>query len=129
MDSQIFLRNLFIRPKEEREYPCYRITKKGCEFIANKLTGTKGTESTARYVMGEELYSKPELDKKVNSAETERDNYKKRAEAAEETLKGFDGKDIRTITRERDEWKRKWKYNRNAQMKMSVERMRTTLNM
>lgn len=30
--------------------PCYRITRKGCEFIANKLTGTKGTAFTARYI-------------------------------------------------------------------------------
>ena len=30
--------------------PCYRITKKGCEFIAHKLTGTKGTIFTARYI-------------------------------------------------------------------------------
>lgn len=30
--------------------PCYQITKKGCEFIAHKLTGTKGTEFTAKYI-------------------------------------------------------------------------------
>lgn len=30
--------------------PCYLITKKGCEFIANKLTGTKATEFTASYI-------------------------------------------------------------------------------
>lgn len=30
--------------------PCYSITKKGCEFIAHKLTGIKGTEFTARYI-------------------------------------------------------------------------------
>lgn len=30
--------------------PCYQITRKGCEFIANKLTGVKGTEFTARYI-------------------------------------------------------------------------------
>lgn len=30
--------------------PCYCITKKGCEFIAHKLTGTKGTIFTARYI-------------------------------------------------------------------------------
>ena len=30
--------------------PCYRITKKGCEFIAHKLTGVKGTIFTARYI-------------------------------------------------------------------------------
>ena len=30
--------------------PCYLITKKGCEFIAHKLTGIKGTIFTARYI-------------------------------------------------------------------------------
>lgn len=33
-----------------RTLPCYLVTKKGCEFIAHKLTGTKGTEFTARYI-------------------------------------------------------------------------------
>lgn len=57
--------------------------------------------------IGEEVYSKGELDKKVKKAEEERDEYKVRAETAEETLKGFDGKDLETITKERDEWKEK----------------------
>lgn len=30
--------------------PCYLITLKGCEFIAHKLTGIKGTIFTARYI-------------------------------------------------------------------------------
>ena len=30
--------------------PCYLVTKKGCEFIAHKLTGVKGTEFTAKYI-------------------------------------------------------------------------------
>lgn len=29
---------------------CYQVTKKGCEFIAHKITGQKGTEFTARYI-------------------------------------------------------------------------------
>ena len=29
---------------------CYDITKKGCEFIAHKCTGKKGTVFTARYI-------------------------------------------------------------------------------
>ena len=33
-----------------RTLPCYRITKKGCEFIAHKLTGVKGTIFTVEYV-------------------------------------------------------------------------------
>ena len=32
------------------ERPCYQVTKKGCEFIAHKLTGVKGAEFTARYI-------------------------------------------------------------------------------
>lgn len=57
--------------------------------------------------IGEELYSTQELDKKIRKVETERDNYKGRAETAEETLKGFEGKDFDEITKERDEWKKK----------------------
>lgn len=30
--------------------PSYNITRKGCEFIANKLTGTKGTMFTAKFI-------------------------------------------------------------------------------
>ena len=33
-----------------RELPCYLITKKGCDMIANKLTGEKGVLFTATYV-------------------------------------------------------------------------------
>lgn len=30
--------------------PCYEVTKKGCDFIAHKLKGKKGTEFTAKYI-------------------------------------------------------------------------------
>lgn len=33
-----------------KERLCYNVTKKGCEFIAHKLTGVKGTKFTARYI-------------------------------------------------------------------------------
>lgn len=48
-----------------------------------------------------------EVEKKLKKAEADRDNWKQRAETAEETLKGFEGKDFDTITKERDEWKKK----------------------
>lgn len=35
---------------QNKVMPCYLVTKKGCEFIAHKLTGQKGTEFTARYI-------------------------------------------------------------------------------
>lgn len=44
-----FIDDTYIDNKGETR-PCYNITHKGCEFIANKLTGIKGTEFTARYV-------------------------------------------------------------------------------
>lgn len=44
-----FIENTYTDNKGEIR-PCYNITHKGCEFIANKLTGIKGTEFTARYV-------------------------------------------------------------------------------
>lgn len=36
--------------KNKQQRPCYNVTKKGCEFIAHKLTGVKGTEFTAKYI-------------------------------------------------------------------------------
>ncbi len=33
-----------------REQKCYKVTKKGCEFLANKFTGEKGVMFTARYI-------------------------------------------------------------------------------
>ena len=45
-----FFRESQYKDSTGRALPCYRITKKGCEFIAHKLTGTKGTIFTARYI-------------------------------------------------------------------------------
>lgn len=51
--SKIALPDFFKESEFEnrgKKYPCYQVTKKGCEFIAHKLTGVKGTEFTARYI-------------------------------------------------------------------------------
>ena len=53
------------------------------EKIGLKLTDEQ--KESIKKSMGEELYSKQELDKKVGKVETERDTYKERAETAEET--------------------------------------------
>lgn len=36
--------------EQNKQLPCYMITEKGCEFIAHKLTGQKGTKFTATYI-------------------------------------------------------------------------------
>lgn len=50
IDFSDFFTESTYRTEQGRENPCYNITKKGCEFIAHKLTGTKGTAFTARYI-------------------------------------------------------------------------------
>ena len=50
IDFSDFFTESTYRTEQGREKPCYNITKKGCEFIAHKLTGTKGTAFTARYI-------------------------------------------------------------------------------
>lgn len=36
--------------EQGKTLPCYQVTKKGCEFIAHKRTGVKGTAFTAKYI-------------------------------------------------------------------------------
>lgn len=47
--TDFFIESTYVTSQNKTQ-PCYNITHKGCEFIANKLTGIKGTEFTARYV-------------------------------------------------------------------------------
>ena len=47
--SDVFTESTYMNDRG-KEYPCYNVTKKGCEFIAHKLTGVKGTEFTAKYI-------------------------------------------------------------------------------
>lgn len=45
-----FFKESTYRTNQNKEQPCYLVTKKGCEFIAHKLTGVKGAEFTAKYI-------------------------------------------------------------------------------
>lgn len=47
--GDFFIENTYLDANNQRR-PCYEVTKKGCEFIANKLTGAKGVAFTARYI-------------------------------------------------------------------------------
>lgn len=39
-----FFTEFTYKTEQNKTMPCYLVTKKGCEFIAHKLTGVKGTE-------------------------------------------------------------------------------------
>ena len=47
--SDFFTESTYVN-SQNKKMPCYQVTKKGCEFIAHKLTGAKGTEFTAKYI-------------------------------------------------------------------------------
>lgn len=57
--------------------------------------------------VAENYITKAEHDKKIGKVETERDNWKSKAETAEETLKKFDGVDPETMQTELNTWKQK----------------------
>lgn len=61
--TDFFIESTYITSQNKIQ-PCYNITHKGCEFIANKLTGIKGTEFTARYV---NRFHELEEDNTINS--------------------------------------------------------------
>lgn len=53
-ESKIALTDFFqestYTTEQNKTLPCFLVTKKGCELIAHKMTGQKGTEFTARYI-------------------------------------------------------------------------------
>lgn len=50
LDSLIFFIPSTYIDKKGEVRKCYLLTKQGCEFVANKMTGKKGNQFTAQYV-------------------------------------------------------------------------------
>lgn len=50
LDSAMFFIESSYKNDNNQTYPCYLLTKQGCEMVANKLTGEKGILFTAEYV-------------------------------------------------------------------------------
>lgn len=65
------------------------------------------TEEQIKFVFAENGKDIAAEKKRAEKAEQDRDIWKKRAETAEETLQGFEGKDFEAIEKERNEWKEK----------------------
>ena len=53
-DNKIVVSDYFIpstyMTEQRREMPCYKVTRLGCDFLANKFNGEKGIIFTAKYV-------------------------------------------------------------------------------
>lgn len=63
--------------------------------------------ATINKAVAENYKTVSEVEKKTSKLESERDSWKQRAETAEETLKGFEGKDLNAMQKEIDDWKEK----------------------
>ena len=47
--SDFFIKSAYLN-SQNKEQPCYLLTRKGCDMVANKMTGEKGVLFTAAYV-------------------------------------------------------------------------------
>lgn len=65
-------------------------------------------ESDLTKEVAENYKTVAEFDKKVSKMQADIDKATERATSAEETLKGFEGKDFDSITQERDSWQKKY---------------------
>lgn len=93
--SDFFIESTYVNSQNKTQ-PCYQVTKKGCEFIAHKLTGQKGAVFTAKYINRfhemEDTIKKPktaiemlelqfnaikEVDSKVDSVDKDLQEFKK----------------------------------------------------
>lgn len=72
--------------------------------------------------VAENYKTSAEFEKKVNRLTEELNAEKDARKTAEDTLKGFEGKDFDAITRERDEWQRKHKELEESHKKEKEER-------
>lgn len=81
-------------------------------------------QADVKKALSEHYKNAKEVAKTLSKVEGERDDWKERAEAAEETLKGFDGIDPANIKTELAGWKKK----RRTQRKNSMRRSMTAIS-
>ena len=77
------------------------------------------TEEQISFVMAENGKDLKKLQKENDNLTTDRDTWKEKAEAAEATLKGFEGVDLETMQKELSDWKQKaTEAEKNAQAQL-----------
>lgn len=77
------------------------------------------TEEQISFVMAENGKDLKKLQKENDNLTSERDTWKEKAEAAETTLKGFEGVDLETMQKELSDWKQKaTEAEKNAQAQL-----------
>ncbi len=65
-----FIHSTYKAEGNKKDYGCYLLTRKGCDMVANKMTGEKGVLFTAEYVSKfEEMEKKLQQPKALNEKE------------------------------------------------------------
>lgn len=77
-------------------------------------------QADVKKALSEHYKNAKEVAKTLSKVEGERDDWKERAETAEETLKGFDGIDPANIQTELAGWKKKRRTQKKSLMRKSM---------
>lgn len=83
--QDFFIPSTYKVENNNKTYECYLLTKKGCEMVANKLTGEKGVIFTAKYVN-----RFAEMEKKIKLPKTDREILFLSVKVQEETAQRVD---------------------------------------
>lgn len=84
---QFFIESTYTT-KQNKIMPCYLLTKQGCEFVANKMTGKKGNQFTAQYVsLFNQMKQQIEIPSKFNIPKTLPEALRLAADQAEQLAK------------------------------------------
>ena len=116
IDFSDFFKESTYCTEQKKELPCYDVTKKGCEFIAHKLTGVKGTAFTARYI--NRFHDMEETIKQSQAVLTKNDDPFADCYISKQQLDASHGAWFRKnnwklkIIMERFEWTRKFLYHK-----------------
>lgn len=102
--------------EQGKERPCYKVTKLGCDFLANKFNGEKGIVFTSRYVKRfadmEEAIKQPQA-ALPESDDPFADHYITKAQLREGQGRWFRRNNWKLkIIMERFEWTRKFLYHK-----------------
>lgn len=98
--SEYFIEDTYINT-QNKELPCYRLTKKGCELFSTRMTGAKGTQFAVAYI---ERFNQMEEHIKQQSSHlsTPEDDYVKRlrAEAMSQNAKNRAAQLLQELSRD-----------------------------
>lgn len=137
--TDFFIPSTYIS-RQNKELPNYQITKKGCEFIAHKLTGQKGALFTAAYInrfhelegQAQQQIIPTDLSPQLQlliQMELEQNKLKQKTEILEHRINSLDATNIDGTPRQRlNDMVRKYAYNNGLLYPQAWKTFRKSFN-